>query len=149
VGDEVARIQADIRAKVNARIAAKRKEVEALFEKKRAEVMKRVDFLNGGPDQIPGLIVMTITDNACAGSDLDPARDGIVVVFNADKLPKNVPVPGSAGAVLHPIQAASADAVVKTASVSGTDLSVPARTTAVFQIPQSGDRGGGPPCNNR
>jgi uncharacterized protein (TIGR03545 family) len=43
VGDEVARIQAEIRAKVNAQIAAKRKEVEALYEQKRAEVMKRVN----------------------------------------------------------------------------------------------------------
>jgi dsDNA-specific endonuclease/ATPase MutS2 len=43
VGDEVARIQADIRAKVNARIAAKRKEVEALYEQKRAEAMRRVN----------------------------------------------------------------------------------------------------------
>jgi uncharacterized protein (TIGR03545 family) len=43
VGDEVARIQADIRAKVNAQIAAKRKEVEALYEQKRAEAMRRVN----------------------------------------------------------------------------------------------------------
>jgi uncharacterized protein (TIGR03545 family) len=42
VGDEVARIQADIRAKVNAQIAAKRKEVESLYEQKKAEAMRRV-----------------------------------------------------------------------------------------------------------
>lgn len=43
VGDEVARIQADIRAKVNAQIAAKRREVEALYEQKKAEAMRRVN----------------------------------------------------------------------------------------------------------
>lgn len=43
VGDEVARIQADIRAKVNAQIAAKRKEIEALYEQKKAEAMRRVN----------------------------------------------------------------------------------------------------------
>jgi hypothetical protein len=43
VGDEVARIQAEIRAKVNAQIAAKRKEVEALYEQKKAEAMRRVN----------------------------------------------------------------------------------------------------------
>ncbi len=43
VGDEVARIQAEIRAKVNAQIAAKRQEVERLFEAKKAQVMKRVN----------------------------------------------------------------------------------------------------------
>ena len=43
IGDEVARIQAEIRAKVNAQIAAKRKDVEALFERKRAEAMTRVN----------------------------------------------------------------------------------------------------------
>ena len=36
VGDEVTRIQNEIRAKVNDRIAAKRKEVEELYQKKRA-----------------------------------------------------------------------------------------------------------------
>lgn len=43
VGDEVARIQADIRAKVNAQIAAKRKEVESLYEQKKAEAMRRIN----------------------------------------------------------------------------------------------------------
>ena len=48
-----------------------------------AQVARRVNFLNAGPDQVPGLLVMTITDGACAGDDLDPALDGIVVLINA------------------------------------------------------------------
>jgi len=48
-----------------------------------AEVIKRVDFRNTGPDQVPGLIVMTVDDGSKAGADLDPAIDGLVVMINA------------------------------------------------------------------
>ncbi|HKA90486.1 MAG TPA: pullulanase-type alpha-1,6-glucosidase [Haliangiales bacterium] len=115
----------------------------------KADVLTRVDFLNTGPSQVPGVIVMTIADGTCAGADLDPARDGIVVVVNADKASHTMAVPGADGATLHAVQQASADAVVKTSSVAGNQLTVPARTTAVFDVPQSGNRGGGPPCNTR
>ena len=114
-----------------------------------ADVKTRVDFLNFGSQQVPGVIVMTIADGSCAGADLDPDRDGIVVVINADKASHTMTVPGADGAVLHPVQQASADPTVKTASVAGHDLTVPARTTAVFQVPESQDRSGGPPCNTR
>lgn len=113
-----------------------------------ADVLTRVDFLNTGPTQIPGVIVMTIADGTCAGADLDAARDGIVVVVNADRASHTMTVPGADGGTLHAIQQASADAVVKTSSVSGNQLTVPARTTAVFEVPQSGNRTG-PPCNTR
>ena len=43
-----------------------------------AEVIKRVDFRNTGPDQVPGLIVMTVDDGASVGADLDPTIDGLV-----------------------------------------------------------------------
>jgi uncharacterized protein (TIGR03545 family) len=42
IGDEIARIQNDIRNKLNQRIAEKRKEYEALFNQKRDEVMNRL-----------------------------------------------------------------------------------------------------------
>ncbi|WP_421195571.1 pullulanase-type alpha-1,6-glucosidase, partial [Aeromonas jandaei] len=48
-----------------------------------AEVIKRVDFRNTGPAQVPGLIVMTVDDGVNAGADLDPAIDGLVVMINA------------------------------------------------------------------
>ena len=35
-----------------------------------AEVIKRVDFRNTGPDQTPVLIVMTVDDGSKAGADL-------------------------------------------------------------------------------
>ena len=114
-----------------------------------ADVKTRVDFLNGGPNQIPGLIVMSITDGACAGADLDPARDAVLVMVNADKASHDFAVAGAAGFQLHPIQRASADAVVRSAKFRAGTFTVPARTTAVFELPQSGAQGAGLACNTR
>jgi uncharacterized protein (TIGR03545 family) len=47
VGDEVARIQNEIRTKVNERVAAKRKEFETLFNQKRDEVTARLKSYEG------------------------------------------------------------------------------------------------------
>lgn len=47
------------------------------------EEVKRVDFRNVGPNQTPGLIVMTIDDGISAGADIDPANDAAVVIINA------------------------------------------------------------------
>jgi pullulanase len=95
------------------------------------------------------VIAMTITDGACAGADLDPTRDGVVVIINADKASHAVPVAGASGFTLHSILAASSDPVVKTASFAGGTFTVPARTTAVFEQLQSGAQGAGLPCNTR
>jgi len=115
----------------------------------KAEVMARVDYLNAGSTQVPGVIVQTVTDGTCAGADLDPAREAIVVIVNGDKVAHTMTVTGASGFVLHPLQAASADATVKTATVSGADFTVPARTAAVFVKPQAGAQGAGLPCNTR
>jgi hypothetical protein len=98
------------------------------------DVMSRVAFHNTGPSQIPGLIVMSISDTV--GTDLDPDADGMVVLFNATDDPVVFPMAALAGedVILHPIQAGSVDDVVTTASfdeATGT-FSIPARTTAVF-----------------
>lgn len=111
------------------------------------DVMKRVDFLNYGASWTPGVLVMTVTDGTCAGADLDPAREAVVVIVNADKVAHDLTVPGASGFALHPVLAASADAVVKTSSVSGAVFTVPARTTAVFEKAQSGGQGTGLACN--
>jgi pullulanase-type alpha-1,6-glucosidase len=114
-----------------------------------ADVRTRVDFLNGGPAQVPGVIVMTITDGTCAGADLDPALDAVVVIVNADVAARTMTVPGASGFALHAEQANGSDAVVKTAAVTGADFTVPARTTAVFVQAQSGAQGAGLACNTR
>ena len=46
------------------------------------DVIDRVAFHNTGPDQIPGVIVMSISD--MVGENLDPEHDMIVTLFNAN-----------------------------------------------------------------
>ncbi len=110
-----------------------------LFRLETAEdVQTRLAFLNTGPDQIPGLIVMSLSDQGDV--DLDPNCALIVVLFNATAEEVSFPVESLAGAAmeLHPIQVVSADPVVQQSSFdagSGT-FTVPARTTAVFVMPQ-------------
>ena len=113
----------------------------------KADVQKRLDFANAGVGQVPGVIVMTLTDGTCAGADLDPARDALVVVVNADKVSHAMPVAGATGFTLHTVQQGSADATVRTASFASGTFTVPARTTAVFEQLQSGAPGAGLPCN--
>jgi pullulanase-type alpha-1,6-glucosidase len=117
----------------------------------KADVLARVDFTNFGSTQVPGVIAMTITDGACAGADLDAARDAIAVIANADVVPHGMAVTGASGFTLHSLQQASADAVVRGASFdAGTStFTVPARTTAVFEQLQAGAQGAGLPCNTR
>ncbi|TMA26277.1 MAG: DUF3372 domain-containing protein, partial [Deltaproteobacteria bacterium] len=107
----------------------------------KADVMSRVDYSNAGPSQVPGVIVMTITDGTCAGTDLDPARDAIVVVVNADKASHAMPVSGATGFTVH------TKSTVTGASFSNGTFTVPARITAVFEQLQSGGQGAGLPCN--
>ena len=117
-----------------------------------AQVSRRVDFLNAGPGQVPGLLVMTITDGACAGDDLDPALDGIVVLINATTTKvvyglAGTPLEGLGGFELHPVQRASSDYVLHRAKFDGAAFTVPARTAVVFVQPQDGAQGVGLPCN--
>ncbi|MGB1286997.1 MAG: pullulanase-type alpha-1,6-glucosidase, partial [Aggregatilineales bacterium] len=103
------------------------------------QVMERVVFHNTGAEQIPGIIVMSISDTI--GEDLDPAHDMVVVVFNAgaDTLDFTVDDLSGMSFELHPILADSSDETMQTSSFdsdSGT-FSVPALTTAVFVLPQS------------
>ncbi len=103
------------------------------------QITQRVSFANTGPDQVPGLVVMQIADQGkekLAGGDLDRKSDGVVVLFNATDDPVDYKLADARGAgmMLHPVQAASADPVVRSAAFdSGTGtFTVPARTTAVF-----------------
>ena len=103
-----------------------------LFRLQTADAIKKdVSFLNSGPEQTPGLIVMRLQDN----SKIDPNYQEIVVFFNAR--PDAVTFSDatlSGSYVLHPVQQNSADAVVKQASYANNTFNVPGRTTAVFVI---------------
>jgi Ca2+-binding RTX toxin-like protein len=97
-------------------------------------VQERLDFYNTGPTQREGLIVMGLDDTT--GVDLDSEHEGVVVLFNSNDEPMTFQISALARALfrLHPIQAASADSVVRGATFdprTGT-FTVPARTTAVF-----------------
>ena len=109
------------------------------------EIHKRVGYHNTGPDQIPGIIAMTISDGRCTASDLDPNYDGLLIVFNADRESIEIDL-GIENLKLHPVLQNGADQVVKESTVSGGTITVPPISAAVFIKPQSGARGSFP-CN--
>jgi len=90
-----------------------------------AAIQAKVSF----PETEPGVVAMLIDDTA--GTDTDPALDGVLVVFNAT--PGAVEVAGTgAGWSLHEVQAGGLDPVVKESTVAADTVTVPGRTTAVF-----------------
>jgi pullulanase len=102
------------------------------------QVQERLQFHNVGVEQLPGLIVMSLSD--LTGEDIDPSFDMVVVLFNAN--PESVSFTETAVSnlpfTLHPVQQNSVDGVVQTATfdaASGT-FTLPAWTTAVFVLPQ-------------
>ena len=68
-----------------------------------------------------------------AAGDLDPERERIVVVFNATPWWQSVAFPDAGSLVLHPVQVAGVDPVVRLTSVSADAVTVPPRTVAVLQ----------------
>jgi pullulanase/glycogen debranching enzyme len=98
-----------------------------------SDIQNRVRFHNTGPNQIDGLIVMTISDET--GANLDPCARNIIVLINAGKQQRSFTIGSLVGRTiqLHPVLQNSADSVVRSASyaTNGT-FSVPARTSAVF-----------------
>jgi pullulanase-type alpha-1,6-glucosidase len=106
-----------------------------LFRLRMAEsVQKSVSFLNTGIWQIPGLIVMQLTDM----DNLDPLYKAILVLFNA--CPETVRFTDDSFKdlkfELHPVQTASVDELVRRSdfdTVNGR-FTIPGRTTAVFVL---------------
>ena len=105
-----------------------------------AEINARLSFANGGPDQIPGLIVMRLSDRV--EPDLDPNAEEIVVLFNANDEAQTVKLADTRGRrfKLHKSQRTSDDVVATDSRfVAGQGaFVVPARTTAVFVDPWAG-----------
>ncbi|MBB6018252.1 pullulanase-type alpha-1,6-glucosidase [Deinococcus radiopugnans] len=95
-----------------------------------AQVQQGLTFLNTGPRQIPGVIAMKLSGAVTA---TNPYRN-IVVVFNGGGKAVTVTDAKLAGLnlSLHPVLAASTDAVVKTSTYAGNGVTVPGLTTAVF-----------------
>ena len=123
-----------------------------------AEVMKRVDFPDpvsgdpySGPNQVPALLVMTISDTCSGLADLDATRSGLVVIVNAGITARDVSIPGTSGGtftVPTVLTGPSGDPLLGTrASWNGTVFHVEPRTTAVFERPQA--ETAGLACNTR
>jgi pullulanase len=97
-----------------------------------AEVQQNLAFLNTGPSQVPGLIVMRLDAN---GRNYGPYNH-ILVVFNATNEQVTFADPGLQGLHLrlHPIQRGSSDALTQHSSFSTKTgaATVGALTTAVF-----------------
>jgi pullulanase/glycogen debranching enzyme len=98
------------------------------------QIKDNVSFYNTGPEQVPGLIVMRLTDR----ENIDPVYEEIVVLFNARPDSITFSNQDFAGKkyTLHAVQQASSDALVRSSTfdpASGT-FTVAGRTTAVFNI---------------
>ena len=97
-----------------------------------AEIQKNLTFLNTGPNQVPGLIVMKLDAN---GGNYGPYRH-VVVLFNATNAQVSFTdsILQGLNLQLHPVQRSSADPITRQSSFNskqGTAI-VPALTTAVF-----------------
>jgi pullulanase-type alpha-1,6-glucosidase len=83
-------------------------------------IQEHLTFPDAGPGQTPGVIVMRIRDR----------HEGIAVVFNASPGTTTQAIPGRWR--LHPVQAHGSDPVVRQSRAHDGELTVPARTVAVF-----------------
>ncbi|WP_372594996.1 pullulanase-type alpha-1,6-glucosidase [Actinotalea sp.] len=102
-------------------------------------VEQKVSFPNGGPDSVPGVVVMRIDDTV--GRDVDRRLDGVLTVLNASDEEVSIAVEGLAGEryVLSSVQARGDDPVVRRTrwDVASGTVTVPARTVAVLVDDQS------------
>ncbi len=98
------------------------------------EVQNRLSFLNVGPEQQVGVIVMVLDDTA---GDLDETFAQVVVIFNTTN--ETITFSDEAltgGYELHPILARGADDTMRDASYNDGVFSVPYLTAAVFVLPR-------------
>ena len=98
------------------------------------DVIANLTFLNIDPDQIPGLIVMRLTDK----DSIDPVFSEIIVLFNGNPVEVTFTNTSlvSKNYTLHSVQQKSVDPVVRTSSYDATNggFTIPSYTTAVFVI---------------
>ncbi|MFU8812730.1 MAG: alpha-1,6-glucosidase domain-containing protein, partial [Balneolaceae bacterium] len=98
------------------------------------DVRQRVAFHNTGPDQQPGILAMSITDDACAGDPLDPDRDGLLVLANAHNQTQQFTLPGT-GYRLHPLETDRDNFHIQATDDQSTLFTLPAHRAVVFELP--------------
>ena len=106
------------------------------------DIRQKVTFLNVGPSQVPGLIVMVVSDKT---GSVDRQHDLVAVLINADKVKREFTASSLAGRKLkiHPIHMLSADPLVKTSKFHRPDgtFTIPGRTAVVFWSSRSEHEG--------
>jgi pullulanase/glycogen debranching enzyme len=109
-----------------------------LFRLQTAEdVNNRLVFYNTGPEQIPGLIVMSISDVDQA-ANLDPNADMVLVLFNATPDDLTFTLPDELAQVdfgLHMEQALLSDSTLRGDYADGA-VQLPPRSTTVLIAPE-------------
>ncbi|MBD2780477.1 pullulanase-type alpha-1,6-glucosidase [Xenorhabdus sp. 38] len=116
-----------------------------------AAVKQRVDFVNVGPHQQIGLLVMTIDDGSTTSDDRDWRFDGLVVAINAAPKPVSVKDLNVQGLMLNDIQRALGDSSLAAGVriMENGEVIMPAWSAAVLVLPQEGARGRGLPVRYR
>jgi pullulanase/glycogen debranching enzyme len=96
------------------------------------DVIDRLKFYNVGPDQVPGIVALSIDGARYPGAKYK----SVVVVFNVDKVQQTIAIPELKGRKLqlHRAQRNGSDDVVKASAFdpAGGTFAIPARTAAVF-----------------
>ncbi|MDY7227575.1 pullulanase-type alpha-1,6-glucosidase [Hyalangium rubrum] len=97
------------------------------------DIQRRVRFLNTGPEQIPGLIVMAIEGDQYGKRS--EYRNAVVLFNGSDEEQRfTEDTLKDSGLELHPVLKESTDPAARTSAFDATvgTFTVPARTTAVF-----------------
>jgi len=121
-------------------LLAIRKSTVLLRLRTASDIQARVRFHNTGRDQVPGLIVMSVSDVVPEMRPIDPNYKRVVVILNGT--PETQTVSGGewkgVEMELHPVLLMSHDETVKQASydVERAAFDVPPMTAAVFVEPE-------------
>jgi len=105
------------------------------------DIVDRLRFHATGPEQPPGVVVMSLHDDVPGADDLDPELGRMVIAWNAGPHAVSVPAPALAGVayVVHEVQRSGVDAQhvhgAYIATASGR-VRIPAFSTVVFVAPQ-------------
>lgn len=115
------------------RLMAQVRQTSPLFRLRTAqEVQNRLTFHNTGAEQLPGLIVMSLSDDGDVR--IDPNYNKIVILFNGRSEDVTFTVEELAGVEmgLHPLLATSSRDTWLNAQYNAGTFTVPALTTTIF-----------------
>ena len=98
------------------------------------DIESRVNFLNTGPDQVDGLIIMSIDDgfHDSSLSDLDPNFSEIIVAFNHAPEAMDFKLENTENLQIHPAIENTSGATTQSEVISKGIIKIPGFTTLVF-----------------